>query len=99
VVWCQTVKALEVVSERTAHLIELLRRNTDEIEHKSEEMRSSLLLKVKSKVNPTADRFRAEVAALNKYKASLKQEGLLEAFVVLASEKGLKVCPFDVTRD
>lgn len=66
-------------------------RDTDEIEQRSEKFRCSLLEKVKNKVNPSTDRFRAEVAALNKYKATLKQEGLLEAFVVLASEKGLKV--------
>ena len=71
--------------------IVLFGRDTDALELKAEEMRSALLKKVKDKTVPVAKQFCAEVASLKKHRSLLKQTGLMDAFVVLAGEKGLKV--------
>jgi hypothetical protein len=85
------VQALQqaIVSKRTTAVLELLERDEVEIEKKSEQLRNSLLLRVKQRTQPHVDHFRREIDALKSVKQTMRSEGLLDAFSVIAQEKGL----------
>jgi hypothetical protein len=89
----QVVQALQqaVVSKRTTAVLELLERDEVEIEKKSELLRNSLLLRVKQRTQPHVEHFRREIDALKSVKQAMRAEGLLDAFSVIAQEKGLNV--------
>ena len=85
------MQALEkaVVSKRTAAVLELLERDEEEIELKAGQLRSSLLQRVKQRTQPQVEHFRREINALKDVKRAMKAEGLLDAFSVIAQEKGI----------
>jgi hypothetical protein len=85
------VQALQkaVVSKRTTAVLELLQRDEEEIELKAGQLRSSLLQRVKQRTQPQVDHFRREINALKDVKRVMKAEGLLDAFTVIAQEKGI----------
>jgi hypothetical protein len=85
------VQALEkaVASKRTTAVLELLQRDEEEIELKAGQLRSSLLQRVKQRTQPQVEHFRREIDALKDVKRAMKAEGLLDAFSVIAQEKGI----------
>lgn len=72
-------------------MLELLERDEEEIEMKAEQLRSSLLERVKQRTQPHVEHFRKEINALKDVKKVLKEDGLLDTFSIIAQERGLNV--------
>jgi hypothetical protein len=62
---------------------------------KADQLRSNLLARIKQRTQPHVEQFRQEITALKQVKKTLKEEGLMEAYSVIAQGRGLAVDPHE----